>query len=650
MTKWHDLLGKYGKPMLWPYPIRYDKEQEIETDVLIIGGGIAGCWAAISAARTGVKVALVEKADTIRSGEGGPGCDHWCVAPANPHSKVDPDDWAKLLVGHPVHFGNPPTEPLPLSYANGIGTQIQCREDWDTLLEMEQMGGKIRDTDDEYVGAEGRYDDKLMFSPRMSPDHATEVTVRVWGSTFKPALKKECQRLGVIIFDRVMVTSLLTEGGTQGARVIGATGFNNRTGEFMVFKSKAAVLATAGSNSLGFLNTELAGYNTFPGSRTQTGDGMAMAWKAGAELTLMEQTAPHRLGTGLKHTWYGGASDASLESIQQVDANGKKLPWPLQGWPDGGAMGPTPENRQKIVAGVKDGTYALPFFGDFPAMSDVERRVTWKLMLGEESTTLNIINSYEKAGFDPARHLLMNYELIEGVSPSNWLTAGRGGLAVDWDLKSTLDGLYVAGEQMFSAGDHSYAASTGRYAGRKAAAYARQIGEDKISRDQIALEKARVYAPINRNDGIEWKEMHAGIARAMQYWCSEFKTELVLNIGLDTLNEIQEVFVPRLYALDPHKLMRSIEDLSLLTHAQIIINASLARKASSRALPFFRIDYPNIDPPGWNKFITVKLENNKVKTGELPLNYWGNMKANYEARNRDYTGVYQGNREDRHAS
>jgi len=44
MTKWHDLLEKYGKPTHWPYPIRYDEEQEIETDVLIIGGGIAGCW------------------------------------------------------------------------------------------------------------------------------------------------------------------------------------------------------------------------------------------------------------------------------------------------------------------------------------------------------------------------------------------------------------------------------------------------------------------------------------------------------------------------------------------------------------------------------------------------------------------------------
>ena len=147
MTKWHDLLKKYGKPTAWPYPIRYNKEQKIVTDVLIIGGGIAGCWAAISAARNGVKVAMVEKADTIRSGAGGPGCDHWCVTPANPHSKVDPDDWARRLVEHPVHAGDPPTEPLPLSYANGIGTQIQCREDWDTLLEMEQMGGKIRDTD-----------------------------------------------------------------------------------------------------------------------------------------------------------------------------------------------------------------------------------------------------------------------------------------------------------------------------------------------------------------------------------------------------------------------------------------------------------------------------------------------------------------------
>jgi succinate dehydrogenase/fumarate reductase flavoprotein subunit len=467
------------------------------------------------------------------------------------------------------------------------------------------------------------------------------VVIRVWGTTFKPALKKECRRLGVKIFDRVMVTSLLTKGGIQGSRVIGATGFNNRTGEFMVFKSKAAVLAAAGDFSLWMLNTELSGYNYFR-SRNSTGDGVAMAWRAGAELTLMERTGILMLGTGHKHTWYGGAGDASYENVQLVDANGKKLPWPTQGWVDAGAMRPTPEVMEQIEKGVRTGEYALPFYGDFPAMPDIERKTTWKLMLGEESTTKIITNTYERAGFDPSKHLLQNYNFIEGTSPSHWRTVGGGGPVIDWDLKSTLDGLYVAGEQTFSPGDHSYAASTGRYAGRKAADYSRQIDEAKISRDQIVLEKTRIYAPIKRSDGVDWKELHAGIARVMQMFCSEFKTELLLNMGLDALKEIEEVHVPRLYALDPHKLMRSIEDLSMLTHGQIVLNASLARKASSQMLNFFRIDYPEIDPPQWNKFVTLKLENGKVKVAELPLNYWGDMKANYEAHNKDYTGVYQG--------
>jgi len=628
MTKWHDYLEREGKAPPWPYPIRYDKEQEIETDVLVIGGGIAGCWAAISAARKGVRVALVEKGDTIRSGAGGPGCDHWCNVPANPHSKVDPDEWAKKMTERPGVLGMLMKEPLKCPYGNGIGTQIQCRENYDTLLELEQMGGKIRDVDDEYKGAEGRYDDtKFMFSPRTSPNHSTEVVIRIWGTTFKPALKKECKRLGVNIYDRVMVTNLLTEGGIQGARVIGAMGFNNRTGEFMVFKSKAAVLATAGDFSLWMLNTELAGYNTFPGSRTKTGDGVAMAWRAGAELTLMEQTGILMIGTGHKHTWYGGAGDASYENIQLVDANGKKLPWPLQGWPDGGAMRPSPEVSEDIRQGIQKGEYALPFYGDFPGMPDIERKVT---------------DTYERAGFDPSKHLLQNYNFIEGTSPSQWRTAGGGGPVIDWDLKSTLDGLYVAGEQTFSAGDHSYAAATGRYAGRKAADYSRQIGEGKISKEQVALEKTRIYAPIKRSDGIDWKELHAGIARTMQNFCSEFKTELLLNMGLDSLKEMEEVFVPRLYALDPHKLMRSIEDLSLLTHGQIVLNASLARQASSQTLNFFRIDYPEVDPPEWSKFVTIKLGNGKVKTGELPMDYWGDLKANYEAHNKDYTGVYKG--------
>lgn len=642
MTNWHDFFQRQGTAPSWPYAVDYEKEYEIDTDVLVIGGGIAGCWAAISAARKGVRVALVEKGDTIRSGSGGPGCDHWCQCPANPHSKVDPDEWARVLARHPGTMSELPKGTPRCSYGNGIGAQITCRENYDTLLELEQMGGQIRDINDEYVGAEGRYDDtKFMSSPRTSPNHETELVLRVWGVTFKPALKKECQRLGVRIFDRVMVTSLLTEGGIQGARVIGATGFNNRTGEFMIFKSKAAVLATAGDFYMWMLNTEHAGCRQFR-SRCATGDGYAIAWKAGAELVLMEQTIPLMLGTGYKHNWYGGAGDASYENLQIVDANGKKLPWPAQGWQDGGAMGPPPEVRNSIRKGIFKGEWALPFYGDFPAMPDIERRVTWDLMLGQESTTKIITSTYERAGFDPQKHLLQNYAFIEGETHSQWRTPRGSGPVIDWNLKSTLDGLYAAGEQLFSHGDHSFAASTGRYAGRKAADYSREVNESRISKEQIAREKARIYAPIKRTNGIEWKELNAGIARTMQYYCSEFKTESLLNLGLETLKEIEQEFVPRLYALDPHKLMRSIEDLSMLAHAQMILSASLARKASSAPLNFHRIDYPELDPPEWNKYVTIKLENGKVQSGELPLNYWGDMKANYEAHNKDYTGVYKG--------
>lgn len=646
MTTWHDYLKEQGRPPQWPYSIKFEEEQEIETDILVIGGGIAGCWAAISAAREGLRVALVEKSDTIRSGAGGPGCDHWCNAPANPHSRVNPDEWA-------VHMADRP-------YSNGIGIQIQCREDYDTLLEMEQMGGKIRDKEDEYAGAEGRYDDtKFMISPRYGtihsyfpdpdmgkpgfnpPEKRNNVVIRVWGSTFKPALKKECKRLGVKIFDRVMGTSLLTEGGIQGGRVIGATGLNTRTGEFMIFKSKAAIISTAGGGSIWMMNSELCGMSSMM-PRTTSGDGIVMAWKAGAELADMEATGMIGIATGMKHKWYSGAGDASYENVPIIDANGKRVPLPIQGWEDAGAMVPDAKTQAMVRGGIMKGEYELPFYGDFPGMSDVERRVTWNLMLMEESTTKIILDTFNQAGYDERKDLLQSYKFIEGESMPQWRSPGMGGPLVDWNLKSSLDGLYIAGMTMFSSEDHSYCAATGRYAGRKAAAYVREIEQGKISRDQVEEEKARVYAPVKRDSGLEWKELHAGIARAMQYYASEFRTERLFKMGLGALEKIEKESVPMLYALDPHKLMRTLEDLFMLEHAKIILNASLARKASSRPLGFERIDYPEMDPSEWNKYMTIRLENDQIKFGEKPQEFWGNMKEQYEKHNPDYQGVHKG--------
>ncbi len=644
MGTWHEYLKTKGNPPEWPYPIKFGEETELEADVCILGGGIAGCWAAISAARTGAKVILMEKGDVRRSGAGGPGCDHWCNVPGNPCSRVDPDTWAieEMKAGG--------------DFSNGIGIQIQCREDWDTLQEMEQMGGKIRDDKDEFLGVEGRDEKtKLMFSPRYSagaglglpegygkpnfnpPEKRNNMVIRIWGSTFKPALKKECLRLGVTVLDRVMATSLLNENGKQGSRIVGATGLNSRTGEFVIVKAKAVIISAGGSGNPWFMDMEHGGYSSMY-SRTDSSDGTAMAWRAGARLTMMEASSPYRIATGLKHKWYTGGGDASYENIPVVDSNGKVLPYATQGWADGGAMF---SDGPKMRAGIQSGEYELPFYADFAGTPEKEANATWNLMLNEESTTKIIVKTMTEGGFDYKRDQIMNYNMMEFGGSPQYREPGRGGLMVDWDLKTNLDGLYAAGTATFQPGDHSYAAATGRYAGRKAAAYAKGVEAGKVCRDQIDAEKERVLAPTKRDGGIEWKELHNGLSRAMQYYVGEFKSERTLDLALEEIERIEKYAVPQLYALDPHKLMRSLEDLSLIEHAKIMIRAMKERKLSNPKLSLSRVDYPESNEEEMKYYLALKQVDGKPVFERIPLRYWGNMKEEYEAHNPDYTGVYK---------
>ena len=70
MSNYDEIAGK--RTVDWPYPINYGKENKVSSDVLIIGGGIAGCHAGISAAKRGAKVVVVDKGPVIRSGSGLP--------------------------------------------------------------------------------------------------------------------------------------------------------------------------------------------------------------------------------------------------------------------------------------------------------------------------------------------------------------------------------------------------------------------------------------------------------------------------------------------------------------------------------------------------------------------------------------------------
>jgi succinate dehydrogenase/fumarate reductase flavoprotein subunit len=211
-------------------------------------------------------------------------------------------------------------------------------------------------------------------------------------------------------------------------------------------------------------------------------------------------------------------------------------------------------------------------------------------------------------------------------------------LVTDWDLRTTLPGLYAAGNTAAGQnGGHPGAATTGRYAGRHAAAYARTVDPLVPDRKQIDAEKARVYQRVGLKGEVGWKELNMGIARAMQIYCGAYKSERMLNTGLWWLDSIKQSEVANTYVRNPHELERYLECLTRLTLSEVIINASLARKASSNILDFHRVDYPTADPREWRKYITLKLQDDKVVTGDLSLNYplqapYGStFKENYEA-------------------
>ncbi|MFX1513047.1 MAG: FAD-dependent oxidoreductase [Promethearchaeota archaeon] len=625
----------------WPYSLNYGKENEITTDVLVLGGGLAGCYSAISAARKGLQVVLVDKSSIAYSGAAGSGVDHWMDCPANPTSRVTPDEYAHLLIND--FRGN---------FDNGIATYITARDSYDVLLELEEMGMKIRDTNDEFKGADFRDDEtKFLFAYDYENNHC----LRIWGTGMKSALFKECKRLGVKMFERTMVTSLLTTDGKEKKRVIGATGVHTRNGQFFIFKAKASILSMATPERIWIFSTEWTGLVCRDGPPSNSGDGHAMAWKTGAKFTMMENTSHEEWGgsTGIGSALFGsGSSFATWHPCSIVDATGKEIPWVdkerkqlkklserthpgsgngifalVLGGGEGGTIS-MPHLIPDLDERIKQGEFSLPLYADLPGMPEHERRVIFGLMVGQEGKTWPVYRNLTQAGFDPDKDLLQVYEL--GPAPLGWRRLRYGGLIHDWNLRTNLEGLYAAGQQIFNGCGVSHACCTGRWAGMKAAEYALTAEEPIINQTQVKKEKMRVYDPLSRTDGINWKELECGIAKAMQDYCGDNKTEELLKIGLKTLEEIENSEGSEIFARNPHELMRALEVLNILTCAKIIIHSCLARKASSNWINFKRLDYPKLDPPEWRKWVVLNLENNEVKVNQLPLDYYGSLKDNYE--------------------
>ncbi len=126
------------------------------------------------------------------------------------------------------------------------------------------------------------------------------------------------------------------------------------------------------------------------------------------------------------------------------------------------------------------------------------------------------------------------------------------------------------------------------------------------------------------------------ISKAMQNYCGGVKCEALLKEGLDLLESFEQEIVPKLTAANPHELMRVHEVLDILTVAELVLHASLARKSSSVPLCFNRSDYPELDPVNDRKHIVIRRENGAVMTRDVSLGFFGKLQAEYEKRNQDY--------------
>lgn len=638
------------KTYQWPYPNEVGQEEVAECDVLVLGGGLAGCFAAIAAAKKGKSVILVEKGATERSGSAGTGVDHWESACTNPCSQVTAEEIAEAYVEEQDY------------YSNGIAHYITCREGYDRMLDMEDYGGKIRDTEDEFKGAEFRDDKtKLMFAY----DYKNKFTLRIWGSTFKPALKKELERLGVKIYDRTEATALLTKTIDGKKRGIGAMGMNVHTGKFLIFKSKATILTMSRPARVWLFNSDMMGLSEFRPPQS-IGSGHAMGFRAGIEFTMMEKSVRGEFsaagrsfppyGAGNNHnTWYAATMvDARGVEIPYVDRDGKELKtvseryYPAEGqkfFLKGGVIdnpkyefrGPETLDFEELM---KRG-YQLPFYADLSRMPEFERKVIWGMMVGEEGKTkIPILKNYNDRGFDPSKHMLQSYgtgwQSASFLDQERQLFGAPGGILNDWDMKTNIDGIYAAGDQLFASDCAGFACCTGHYAGRKAAEYVGTVALEDYDPEDAKKERERLYAPLFREEGMDWRELNMAIAKAMQNYCGGIKCDDLLKEGLDLLESFERDIVPQICCENPHELMRAHEVFDILDVAKLILHACLARKSSSAPLFFQRSDYTEMDPQEDRRLITIRQEDGKIIEGSVPLGYFGKLKDEYEKRNQEY--------------
>ena len=542
------------------------KTEKISTDVLIIGGGTAGCYAALTISENSDKKVLIcEKAHIKRSG---------CLAAG-----------VNALNAYIVE-GRKPQDYVDYAKKDADGI---VRED--LLLTMSEKLNEVTDRL-EKLGLVILKDENGKYVTRGNRN------LKINGENIKPILADAVEKAkNVTVLNRVNIFDY----SVKDNKINGAFGFGIESGIFYTIEAKAVIIATGGAaglykpNNPGFSRHKMW-YPPF-----NTGAGYAMGIRAGAEMTTFEMRF---IALRCKDTIAPTGTLAQGVGAKQINSLGEVYETKYGLTTSERVYGTVNENqegrgpcylRTEGITAEQDESLLKAYLNMAP------------------SQTIKWIES----GRNPSRQ---NVE-IEGTEP--YIVGGHtaSGYWVDTDRATTIEGLFAGGDvaggcpQKYVTG----ALAEGEIAGLSAVKYIdRKESFEKISDEDTNyhLSETEKYL-TDRHSLYATEQLEEAMQTVMDSYAGGIKTnyrfnEKQLDIADCKIRQL-ETLTDDLYAEDFQELMYICELKERLTVCKSVIAHLRARKETRWHSFAENLDYPEKDDKNFNKYVNSRLENGEIK-------------------------------------
>lgn len=559
--------------------------KSILADVLIVGGGTAGCLAAVEIKENhpDLEVVVLEKANIERSG---------CLAAGmnainaylNPGET--PESFVKYVRNDAMGLIR---EDLVLSVARELNDAVKRVEGWGLPI---------------LKGPDGAY------APR------GRWNIKINGESLKPILAQAVRDAGVLVVNRVAATNFIVHDG----RVVGATGIGVRDGAFYSIFARATIIATGGASGIYRPNNPGSGHHKMWYSPFNTGAGYAMGIRAGAEMTSFEmrfialRTKDAIAPTGTLALGFGAA---------QVNAKGERFMTQRYA-AQGGEGAPTPIRVYAPTVEVKEGRG--PCYLDTTHLTDDEVRSLKAAYLDMyPGQVLMWAANAEEPSKEPVE--------ICGTEP--YVVGGhcQAGYWIGEDRSTTLPGLFAAGDvaggspYKFVSGCWAEGLIAARSAGLAATRTAQVSPGDGPVEAHIAHEEERAFAPMERfraiGDGVRPAEMEERLQKTMDEYAGGVSVFYEMNderleVARRKLRQLASQ-APYLIAEDAHELLAAHEVVDRLDVAGVLVEHLLYRKETRWPGFQTRLDYPNRDDDRWLVFVNSRRQpDGRVEMIERP--------------------------------